>query len=284
MYKPKLITVTGIRSNTLRQMLEHYKEYVSEIHVILYNALDRSNKNEYNICKEIAEEFGCIIYDKTERIYNWEAVTKFYNEIKFKFPDDWWIVSDDDELQLYQTSIDYIIEDSEEHGWEFVTGGFVDRIGENGKFPEITQSDDLWNLFPIASFFRNPICGADANKVTMMKGKIEITNGQHYVKIGGQTTWRWQGWNHPLRYPIHKNFTQVHHFKWDKSVVDRIKDVSTINTPYSYSDEYRKMYEYIIKNEGKINLAEFKNWTCKSDKNFIHYPHWKKITNKILTI
>ena len=33
------------------------------------------------------------------------------------------------------------------------------------------------------------------------KGYVELTSGQHYAKIDGYTTWKWQGWNHPLINP-----------------------------------------------------------------------------------
>lgn len=282
--KPKLVTVTGVRTNTLRQMLSHYKDIVSEIHLIAYDATDNDNKEEYNRALQIGKEFSCLIHKRKERVYNWEAVTKFYNEIKSLYPNDWWIVADDDELQIYKTSVEYIIEDSEDNGWEFVTGGFIDKIGKDGEFPIVDDKTDLWEAFPVSSFFRHQISAADANKVTLMKGRIELTSGQHYAKINGHTTWRWQGWKHPLRYPVHKNFTQVHHFKWDKSCINRLKNVSNIKKDYAYSTEYEKMYNYIQENKGKINLKDFEEWNCNSQKNFIHYYHWKKLTNKIINI
>jgi len=282
--RPKLVTVTGIRTNTLRQMLNHYKDIVGEMHLVAYQTEDRDNADSYNRALEIGKEFGCVIHQRKERVYNWEAVTKFYNEIKGLYPDDWWIVSDDDELQIYQTSVDYIIEDSDEHGYEFVTGGFLDKIGKDGVFPDVDEDTDLWEAFEYSSFFRHQISNADANKVTLMKGRIELTPGQHYAKIGEHTTWRWQGWNHPLRYPVSKNFTQVHHFKWDSSCGRRIREVSKIKESYAFADEYRLMYEHIRKNDGKIALKDFEEWTCKSEKNFIHYYQWKKLINKIINI
>ena len=65
--------------------------------------------------------------------------------------------------------------------------------------------------------------GICPNKVTLMKGKVQVSNGQHYVEFeDGTTSW---GSEHPKRYPIEKNFTQVHHFKWDSSVFDRLQEV-----------------------------------------------------------
>jgi hypothetical protein len=265
--KPKLVTVTGYRTNTLRQMLSHYKKNVSEIHLVNYYSTDRDNKKSFEEARDIAEEFGCVYHERKEKVFNWEAVTSFYNEIKSLYPNDWWIVSDDDELQLY---------------WDDI--GFIDKIGENGSFPLVTKDTDLWEAFPISSFFRYPLSGACPNKVTLMKGRIKVTAGQHYAEINGQTTWRWQGWNHPLRYPIEKGFTQVHHFKWDSTCAERLRAVANVGTDYAFSEEYRKMYRALAKNKLSINLEDFSEWTWKSEKSFVSFGNWNKLTKQIVLI
>jgi len=45
------------------------------------------------------------------------------------------VVSDDDELHVYPADIREMISDCDKNGWEFITGGFLDRIGEDGEFP-----------------------------------------------------------------------------------------------------------------------------------------------------
>ena len=95
-----------------------------------------------------------IVYDEP---FNWEKVTEYYNEVKLLKPNDWWIVADDDELQLYSKPIETIVQECEEFGYEFVTGGFVDRIGDNGDFPKITKESNIWEEMPEAGFFRYPL-------------------------------------------------------------------------------------------------------------------------------
>jgi hypothetical protein len=117
-----------------------------------------------------------------------------------------------------------------------------------------------------------------------MKGYVEITSGQHYAKINGQTTWRWQGWNHPLINP--HSFVQVHHFKWDKTSVERIKAVADVKKEYSYSDEYRLMYKELAKNKFKINLnnPEFMFESSDGQAEFKRYKQWDKLIKKIISI
>ena len=280
----RLVTVTGSRTNTLKHMLNHYKNMVDEMYIVVYEWDGFSTYDE--VC-EIIKEFPTaqIIKRATKEKFNWEYVTYLYNQTKMLFPNDWWIVADDDELQIYSKVISDIIKICDESGYEFVTGGFVDRIGKNGTFPEIKEDSNLWELFPMAGFFRYPLSGACPNKVTMCKGYIEVTSGQHYAKVDGQTTWKWQGWNHPLRFPTTQNFTQVHHFKWDSTVLDRLQEVANVKSEFSYSKEYQTMYDAIKSNNFKIDIYD-ERFLFEEVKNpsYFYYKNWNKLSKIILSI
>jgi hypothetical protein len=280
----RLVTVTGSRTNTLKHMLNHYKNMVDEMYIVVYEWDGFSTYDE--VC-EIIKEFPTaqIIKRATKEKFNWEYVTYLYNQTKMLFPNDWWIVADDDELQVYSKVISDIIKICDESGYEFVTGGFVDRIGKNGTFPEIKEDSNLWELFPMAGFFRYPLSGACPNKVTMCKGYIEVTSGQHYAKVDGQTTWKWQGWNHPLRFPTTQNFTQVHHFKWDSTVLDRLQEVANVKSEFSYSKEYQTMYDAIKLNNFKIDIYD-ERFLFEEVKNpsYFYYKNWNKLSKIILSI
>jgi hypothetical protein len=119
-----------------------------------------------------------------------------------------------------------------------------------------------------------------------MRGYVEITSGQHYAKLDGQTTWKWQGWNHPLIAPIETHSVQVHHFKWDETSIERVLDVANIKQDYSYSDEYEIMYKELKKNNFKIDLKNkdymFEEGITQPDFN--RYKNWNKLIKKIISI
>ena len=283
MNKKRLVTVTGSRTNTLFHMLSYYANIVDEIYVVVY---EWENFSTYDSVEEIVSKFSNakIVRRETKEKYNWEYVTQLYNETKMLHPNDWWIVSDDDEFHVYSEDLDQIIADCEGNGWELVRGGFIDRIGIDGTFPEIKDDVDIFKQFPLAGFFRYPLSKACPNKICLIKGYVEVTPGQHYAKINGQTTWRWQGWNHPLINP--NDTVQVHHFKWDKTSIDRIKNVASIKKDYAYSDEYSKMFSEIFKNKMRINLnkKEFMfELGCKYPE-YRRYRQWNKLINKIISI
>jgi hypothetical protein len=277
----RLVTVTGSRTNTLWHMLSYYKDRVDEIYVVVY---EWDGFSTYDDVLAITKQFPNVrIVDRVvAEKYNWEVVTALYNKTKMLHPNDWWVVADDDEFHKYSKDLYEIVSDCDKNGWELVRGGFIDRIGENGTFPEIDNDEDIFEQFPLAGFFRYPLSGACPNKVCILKGYIEITPGQHYAKIDGHTTWKWQGWNHPLIAPVNEYNVQVHHFKWDSTCVERIKAVADIKQLYSYSDEYKKMYQALRSNNFEIDITDSRFMI--EHAGFWGYNQWNKLFKIIISI
>ena len=280
----RLVTVTGSRTTTLKHMLNHYKNIVDEMCVVVYEWVGMDTFDEIqNIVSQFpnAKISNRAFGDK----YNWEFVTQLYNQEKSKHPNDWWVISDDDEFHVYSDSLKSIISNCDVNGWDMVRGGFIDRIGEDGEMVELLDTDDIFEKFPYAGFFRHPLSGANPNKICIAKGYVEITNGQHYAKIDGHTTWRWQGWNHPQIAPIEKYNVQVHHFKWDSTCGERIRAVVNIQKDYSYSEEYRVMYRALSKYRFKLPLDEKRfGFELSPTYHYLGYSKWKQLINKIISI
>jgi hypothetical protein len=125
--------------------------------------------------------------------------------------------------------------------------------------------------------------GAMPNKCCVMKGSVDVTAGQHFAVIGDTDTWRDRGWSHPKRYPLWKGFIQVHHFKWDSTVLKRLKEVSTTIEDYSYWKEYKKMYRGIQMNGWKISVKNPNFYFQRMKTNsYSEYKHWGDVTNVII--
>ena len=278
---PNLVTVVGENTHILPHMLKHYEDKVDKVYVVVYRQSERDD------ILEKVEDLGITPHKVvTEPKYNWNKVTHLYNETKRTKPNDWWIVSDDDELQVYPFPIEDIIEKCERNGYDFVTGGFLDRIGPNGIFPIVNRDTNLHKAFPLAGFFRHPMSGACPNKVTLMKGYQDVTSGQHYAQFNdGTNSW---GKSHPKRMPIEECFTQVHHFKWDSTCVSRIKKVADTNMKYSYSKEYKIMYNAIKMFDFRIDINNPEFLVAEllesSYIDYMDYSNWNKLINKIVLI
>lgn len=287
-----LVTVVGHNTTLLPHMLKHYKDIVDDIYVVVYR------QHELDGILEEVTNLGIKPYKiVTEPKFHWQRVTELYNEVKQTKPDEWWVVSDDDEFHIYPKPIREMIDECEENGWEFITGGFLDRIGEGGEFPSVTKQTNIWEKFPNVGFFRNPLSGACPNKVCVMKGSVNVTAGQHYVDLGdGKNTWGYGSIFHPKRYPVgsvnNRNilqdgsgFVQVHHFKWDSTVLERLKEISETKEEYTFWKEYKKMYRAIKVNNNKIDILNKDFFIQKLNSN-IHseYEHWNEVTKKIVRI
>jgi len=282
-----LLTVIGHGTNLVEHHINHYTGYVDEIQYVIYETDLYPNLTEEVL--EITQSYNNVKIVKTiyDKLFNWERVTELYNEIKKTKPNDWWVIADIDEFHLYpQNNIRNLIYDCNVYGWDVVRGGFIDRLGPNGEFLEIKKNESIFSQFSTMCFFRYPLSKACPNKICIVKGYIEITNGQHYAKINGHTTWGWQGWNHPLIAPIETHSVQVHHFKWDITAIERIKSVAEIKKDYSYSDEYQLLYDELEKTNFKININEPNFMIIKSDgyPEYNRYGNWNKLIKKIVSI
>jgi len=281
----RLVTVIGHGTNLLPHFINHYKKYVDEINIAVYET------DMYpllgNEVKELIDNHDNVKIIKVikDRVFDWEKVTQLYNFVKNTQPNDWWVIADIDEFHLYpDDNLRKVINNCEENGWDVVRGGFIDRIGDDGTFPEINDDKSLFEQFPIMGFFRYPMSKACPNKICITKGYVEITSGQHYAKIDGQTTWKWRGWNHPLINS--QDYVQVHHFKWDKTCFNRIKAVADTKQTYSYSNEYATMFISLMRSKFKIDVSnkEFMIEHSYGEPEFKRYKQWNKLIKKIISI
>lgn len=280
----RLVTVVGHGINLVPHFISHYRDLVDEIYIGVYET--ELYPNIGSEIKELIKDENKVKIVKTirDRVFDWDKVTSLYNFIKNTHSNDWWVVADIDEFHVYSTDLKNIIENCEKRGNDIVRGGFIDRLGPNGEFSEIVSDIDIFEQFPLAGFFRYPMSGANPNKICIIKGYVELTSGQHYAKINGNTTWRWQGWNHPLINPL--TTVQVHHFKWDSTSFDRLLSVADIKQEYSYSNEYAKMTMALRKCKQKIDLEnpEYMFQITKGSRFYDEYTNWNKLINKIMSI
>jgi len=283
----RLLTVIGHGVDLIEHHIKHYNTYVDEIQYVIYQT-DLYPTLLEDI-EKIIKPYENVKIVKTikERIFDWEKVTELYNEVKLTKPNDWWVIADIDEFHLYpDDNLNKLIYDCQENSWDIVRGGFIDRIGRGGEFSNLVDNISIWEQFPNAGFFRYQMSQACPNKICIVKGHHEITAGQHYAKINNQTTWRWQGWNHPLIAPINTHSVQVHHFKWDSTSIERVLNVANIDKDYAYSNEYFIMYKELKKTNFKIDLLkpDYMFELGLINPKYNQYKNWNKLIKKITAI
>ena len=283
----KLLTVIGHGTELLPHFIEHYQKQVDEIEIAVYETELHPTINDEVL--EVIKNYDNVKISIVvkERLFDWDKVTQLYNFVKMKSHSEWFVIADIDEFHLYpNNNLRTLINDCEKNNWDVVRGGFIDRIGRGGEFVELKNNESIWRQFPNAGFFRYPMSNACPNKICVVRGYIDVTSGQHYAKINGQTTWRWQGWDHPLIAPIETHSIQVHHFKWDLTAIDRILEVANINEEYAFSSEYFQMYKELKKNNFVVDLTnpEYMFELGLIYPEYNRYRNWNKLIKKIVSI
>ena len=82
-----------------------------------------------------------------------------------------------------------------------------------------------------------------------------------------------------------RNLVQVHHFKWDQTVFQRLLDVAQIEQDYAYSSEYQMMYDAIKDNNFKIDINNPNFHTDVVPKpDYYSYIKWGYLKNLILHV
>jgi hypothetical protein len=280
----RALTVIGHGTNLLPHYINHYINHVDEINIVVY--CSELFPNLESEIREIIKKYNGVKIIKIvrDRIFDWSKVTSLYNLVTNKSPNDWFVISDIDEFHLYSNNLRDIISRCEDNGYQLVRGGFIDRIGPDGEFSELQDEISIWEQYPNAGFFRYPMSRANPNKICIMKGGVELTSGQHYAKIDGHTTWRWQGWNHPLISPT--DSVQVHHFKWDSTAIQRVKDVANLKQDYAFSTEYETMFMALIKTKFKIDITkkEYMFELGLTQPEFDRYTNWNKLFKTIKSV
>lgn len=209
--------------------------------------------------------------------WNGEIMTSLTNETIKKYSDDWFIIADQDEFQVYPNEINNII-DLINSDVNFLSGCLLDRISKDGKLTPVNYKKSIWQQYPMCGFMAFPIARANPYKITLCKGHITLSEGKHGVLVPKED------------YPITNDIIcQVHHFKWTGSFVNRIlgrfeqeSNGDWVNSYPLYGNELRRSMDYFQKHNNKFDIDNqlFKvEYSPTSD--YKSYSKWNEITTML---
>lgn len=145
------------------------------------------------------------------KTYTSMAVREVHDELQRRHvgPGDWVIWADSDEYQLYPAPLAHLASWAATQGVNLFRGVLIDRVAADGGLPARDERVSIWQQFPVACFLPTRLGGGERQKITFARGYLTLSNGNHYVRAGmlAQTIDKW---------------TQVHHFKWDATVLERL--------------------------------------------------------------
>lgn len=272
----RLCAVIGDNRDMLPHFIDHYRDLgVDEFHIILHAPPGKEGFRAEAL--RIMEEKGI----KPAQIYEggWDSriSTNLINGLKAQYPDDWFVVADSDELQVYEQPLRDVIKAARDSGITYITGSFVDRVSADGSMKAIDQQSSIWQQFPYAGFVSFPLSGAMPYKITACKGDVVLSQGQHGV-LTPERKWPVTG----------KVEAQVHHFKWNKNVYDnlvsrqlRFKDTydSLNDGDQAYYLECASVLKYLNDNRG-VNLNDKAFLLSRGGDQFGDYVHWGEILKR----
>lgn len=206
---PHLVTtVGGSEAPTLEPMLRHYiglgvKSVFLNLHLWEESDAIREKVNA------VARRCGVRVTETY--VGDWhDFQQESYARPRRNYPNDWFILADSDELQEYDGPLEDIVAECEDHGWDHVKGCFVDRLAEDGRFPELDAVRPLEEQFPLGAMLTYPVLRGDPRKATLVRGALYVAPGQHFAYS-------------PLGCPPEVRFVPVHHYKWTAGLPERLR-------------------------------------------------------------
>ncbi len=196
--------------------------------------------------QSIVSEYGGIVADVHEgQVMNLQMRRERMVE-RFCEPDDWVFMADLDEFHQYPVSPRELVDHCRHSGYDYLTGRLLDRVGPGGNFPVVAEQPCIWDQFPVGCRLTEVISGGTAKKIALARASTPIVEGQHSAQGRGC--------------PEEDTVINIHHFKWDDTVVDRMRYYVwqySLEAQW-YVMEGLRFLRHVRANGGRINLEDAK--------------------------
>ncbi len=239
-----MIAPIYLDATILSHFLRHYSELgFREFHFAINT---QSNPNIVSEVERISEGYPVHIDIVDDFDYTAPAMSKRLNTIRKRCadPDQWISVLDVDEFYELppprsesHSPLSEFLEWCDKHGYDHARGRLIDRIANDGSFPQLRSSPSLAEQYPLKRRLTRKLIGGDDRKVVLQKARCEILGGHHRIR-GGQSR--------------AKIKLLVNHFKWKHGVVERLRErldvLERLGKPWA--DESRKTLAHIDQHSG----------------------------------
>jgi hypothetical protein len=161
-------------------------------------------------------------------------------------PDDWFVIADQDEFQLYPLDLARILAEADRRGFDSINGCLVDRVAEDVSLKPLDPTVSIWSQYPIGALLTYPVCGSNFRKVVAAKGKVQLTNAGHHEAVAA------------VPYPAEEMLIEVHHFKWVAGLIEYLLNRSSPESPFGtmVSQEGLRFVDYFRSNNNRIPLED----------------------------
>lgn len=256
------LTVTiGPDYRLLPKFLNFYKNFGIENFLIILNTSDETpslflKNNGINPEKIWTDPFS----EDLKQHYEREVIDRCCSD------EDWIVYADLDEFQFYPSGFMNQIKFCEKHRIDFLEGRLVDRISKGGKLTELDNSVSLEKQFPLRGFITNNLLKAWDKKIVFARGRL-IVGGGHHIFLDG-TTYKTLPYDPDLN--AHSQGIEIHHFKWDMRVLDRMKNYVQLSDDSlkAWRNEIIRFLDHYSRNN-KIDISD-SNFFIEENKYLIN--------------
>jgi hypothetical protein len=268
-----LTTAVGGYVKVLPHMLRHYRALGVDsffVHVNLFDDHDPILDQVRAVCDVTSVSVGGKL---------WRGNTDVHRAVMARHPDDWFILADQDELQIYPDggvrpsrphspgvspgdeseddragrpidaggtpALHELFDECERRGYDSIEGTLIDRLAPGGVFAEIDPAREIWEQFPVSAIVTAALLGGEPRKIVAARGRVELTVGQHDT-AGGRGC------------PLAECHVAVHHFKWTAGIVERLRERVRLlrERGMEFAEESERFLRYVEQHDEGIDLAD----------------------------
>lgn len=261
--------VGGGDGRLLPHLVDHYRSAGVDSFFIIRHAESTADPS-YEEIGEQARKAGVELYDTWLGPWSDGLHGEMMSRPMRLLPDDWFLPVDLDEFHLYDRPLADLVEQCEREGFTHVCGCFVDRVGPGGTLPDFDDRP-LWEQFPLGGALSSRLVKAPTLKVGLIRGRLGVGGGHHGVP--GATG-----------LPRTTAYIQVHHFKWTRTVVDRMRRRAEryetgawSETYHGVADEARQTVAHFDRNQGRVDIDDERLLIGPCGSRFEDTATWKDI-------
>ena len=269
------MTVVGGYVDVLPHMLAHYRGLGVDSFLVHVQA-EETDDPVIAQTEAIMREFWGEIASVTVGEWLHNTNRELYRRAMQARPDDWFVIADQDELQVYPRELRSILDECDRRGYEYVEGCFLDRLAADGSFPAVRREESIWRQFPLAGFVSARILAANPNKVVAAKGRVELGPGQHYANISGSRP----GGAGGCGCPVEELYVPVHHFKWVEGVLERLEQRAAFRRERGdrYWEESQRFVDYCRAHGGKLDVKDESLYLAEAMPEYARWEEVKRLS------
>jgi hypothetical protein len=259
-----LVSLAGDHVDMLPHMLAHYRSLgVDSISLNLHLKTEDDPVREE--VEAIARKDGCGI--RKVWVGEWMSLQqRAYLETREQYPNDWWILADQDELQQWPGPLKDVLDLWS--GFDYIRGCFVDRISRGGELTPVKYDEPVWGQYPLGCWLTVFVLVGDPRKVVAAKGPLPLVRGQHHAVSGRGV-------------PTRDCYVPVHHFKWTEGRAERLiaraQRLSASGAPQW--TQSARFVAYLQANNGRINVSDPRLHVAECAPD---YPEWEALKKFVL--